>query len=161
MTMRLERVLFLDIDGVLNSRRSAIALGNYPNPYTIEKDLHLFDDLALRLVRLFCRNNDVKIVWSSTWRTIGCARLNTALDLPGIDVTRSTRADEVRGEQIQDWIDKFRPERYAILDDDSDMLRHQMPFLVQTDGMEGLTLSNVESIAKILETADWFLTDRK
>ena len=49
-------------------------------------------------------------------------------------------ADGCRGDEIQDWLDRY-PEvtGYCILDDDSDMLDSQLRNFVQTDMDYGLT----------------------
>ena len=54
-------------------------------------------------------------------------------------------SEGVRGHEIQEWLDKH-PEvtRYAILDDDSDMLPEQMPNFFKTTFQNGL----IEDIAK-------------
>jgi hypothetical protein len=59
------KVIFLDIDGVLDSYRSCLAYGNYPHSNTVYE---LFDDVAVSLLRNFCKDNDIKLVLSSCWR---------------------------------------------------------------------------------------------
>lgn len=44
-----------------------------------------------------------------------------------------------RGEEIRQILVKYRPEKYAILDDDSDMLDYQLRHFFQTDPDYGLT----------------------
>lgn len=130
-------ILFLDIDGVLNSTRSAHGLGGLPHDI-YEEQLALFDRVAVGLIRQLCKDANAQIVLSSSWRILTpFAELGKVLELPIIDAT--DKEPDIRGNQIQRWLDK-NPEvkRYAIVDDDRDMLRSQMPYFVKTDNAEGL-----------------------
>ncbi|MCG3177340.1 MAG: hypothetical protein MOGMAGMI_02312 [Candidatus Omnitrophica bacterium] len=152
------KVLFLDIDGVLNSKRSAVAFNKFPWDVKPE-DIPLFDLVAVALIRKVCKETHAKIVLSSTWRhTVGWERVGQALDLPIIDAT-PTKINGKRGHEIEMWLERQctrHPElqttgiTYAIVDDDSDMLEAQRPFFVQTDGENGLTLANYDALVKIL-----------
>lgn len=53
-------VIFLDIDGVLTSARTCIAYN--------EKVLRRFDPIAVKLLATICKQSDMKICISSTWR---------------------------------------------------------------------------------------------
>lgn len=124
------KVIFLDIDGVLNV-------------YCESRDefgccfhKHLEDNL-----RYIIDNTNAKIVISSTWKADGLKKLQEMWkfrNLPGqvIDITpfeyevvqRGTCEfyDLVdRGYEIQQWIDDNKPDNYVILDDDNDMLDSQ------------------------------------
>jgi hypothetical protein len=132
------RVLFLDIDGVLNSHRSVVALNGYPHSVT---DAHLpkFDMIAVSLVRGLCEAAGIQIVLSSSWRNDpDWHEIGPALGLPIIDRTPSLLGP--RGKEIAAWLEN-RPEvlHYAIVDDDSDMLPEQRPFFVKTQHEDGLT----------------------
>lgn len=134
-------VIFLDIDGVLNSQRSCAALSGFPRP-TDPASWDLFDPVAVRLLRRVVRKTGAVCVLSSTWRSIKSALLplTTFLEVPIIGRTRPTLSRELRGEQIRDWL-VVHPEvdRWAIVDDDSDMLPEQMERFVKVDGNEGLS----------------------
>ena len=54
----------------------------------------------------------------------------------------------IRGLEIQEWIDKHNPEKYCIVDDDNDMLPHQI--FVQTNGKYGLDKDTAFEIIKHL-----------
>lgn len=143
------KVLFLDIDGVLNSERSAWALGGFPHDFS-EPDMRKFDHVAIGLVRKLCEETDASIVLSSSWRIIHsvheCAN---GLDLPIFDKTPNSNGN--RGSQIREWL-KAHPEvlTYAIVDDDSDMLPEQKPFFVRTNVKDGLLLSDYSNLKRIL-----------
>lgn len=146
------KVLFLDIDGVLNSRRSAEAFGGYPHSFNIDQ-MAMFDKTALALIRKVVRKTRCAVVLSSSWR-IGMEPVDTAagLDLPIIDHTPvSWEQGRKRGDEIKQWL-AANPEvtKYAIVDDDSDMLDEQKPFFVKTDHINGLSWENYERLMELL-----------
>ena len=60
------KVIFLDIDGVLNSTRSAVAFHGYP--MNVEKPhMERFDHVAVALIKKICDDTGAKIVLSSGW----------------------------------------------------------------------------------------------
>lgn len=125
------KVIFLDIDGVLN----VIPQGQ--DKYGGIFHQHFVDNLAWII-----QETGAKIVVSSSWRHSGLQFILDMWrdrDLPGevVDIT-GDRLDLdcfsfQRGVEIQEWLD-VHPEvtKYVILDDDGDMLRHQWPNFVQT-----------------------------
>ena len=139
------KVLFLDIDGVLNSEQSAI----YYNRLNVENGG--FNDFSCPIARSNLHSileelPDLKIVVSSTWRlgeTLESMRgvlAQLALIKPDrvIGMTPSLRGGKVRGDEIQAWLDANPGvERFVIVDDDSDMA-HLMNSLVQTSWRHGL-----------------------
>lgn len=151
------KVLFLDIDGVLNSQRTCEAFGGpatggFPHGFDAP-NMALFDHAAIALIRKLCEKTGASIVLSSSWRIIHsvheCAN---GLNLPIFDQTPSLNwRGRTRGHEILDWL-AHHPEvtRYAIVDDDSDMLMVQLPHFVQTDFKEGLTFANYESLLFLL-----------
>ena len=137
------KVLFLDIDGVLNSHRTAIAFGGM---FGVDK----LDPIAVRLVRGIVDTADACVVLSSSWRlTHDFRELGKQLDLPMIDRTPSLVGP--RGKEIKAWLDGH-PEctRYAIVDDDGDMLPEQTPYFVQTNMREGFTWASAERLCEVL-----------
>ena len=143
------RVLFLDIDGVLDSVRSAVALDKYPHNLS-RRSLKKFDWVAIGLVRKLCAECNVEIVLSSVWRHgFSCEDMSKALQLPIKYKTGTTRAG-VRGVEIQEWLNSHpEVENYAIVDDDSDMLGTQKPHFVQTSFEDGLSYNNYLQLKKI------------
>lgn len=157
------KVLFLDIDGVLNSVRSAIALGGYPHPNRDEQASELirsedrFDLVAVGLIRMLCQKTDTKIVLSSTWRysyqTLeDILDFGKKLDLPIICKTPIIHLSRARGREIDKWLqDHPDVTKFAIVDDDSDMLPEQLPSFVKTDYYEGLSYQNYLQLLEILK----------
>lgn len=156
------QILFLDIDGVLNSEQSAIycnELGFKNGGLT--RSNGKFCPIATSNLRELLRNlPDLRIVISSTWRmgeSIESLRelMLSYAGIPGdliIGATPSTCKE--RGHDIQKWLDittgKINVQRFAILDDASDMV-HLTPHLIQTSWREGFMRS------KYLELYDYFL----
>ena len=60
------KIIFLDIDGVLNSARSCIAKGDMPKSLD-KSQLDFFDPIAIALIQKICAQG-VQCVLSSTWR---------------------------------------------------------------------------------------------
>ena len=143
--MRADKILFLDIDGVLDSRRSVLAFNGYPRPGSDEK----FDPVAVALIRRLC-NNGVKIVLSSSWRIGQRETYKSILGLPIIG--RTPCLEGVRGREIAQWLSSHeKPKKWAILDDDSDMLDEQMSHFVHVDASNGLLLQDYELLCHILD----------
>lgn len=143
------KILFLDIDGVLNSTRSAIALGNFPHT---TKTLRYFDVIALRLIRKVCKETGCKICLSSTWRNDkNWEEIGPNLKLPIIDRTPRSLSG-YRGKEIEAWLNEH-PEvnQYAIVDDDGDMLEKQHPYFVHTSHSNGFLFEDYEKLLELLK----------
>lgn len=133
------KIIFLDIDGVLNV-------------YGRESDEfgYLFHKKFEDNLRWIISETDAKIVLTSSWRYAGIERIREMWiyrGLPGevIDITidcyllvgegKFEFYDEVnRGDEIQDWLDDHNSEidSYVIIDDENDMLNHQRGNFVRT-----------------------------
>lgn len=158
------KILFLDIDGVLNT-------GQY-NKYLIENKLNdfeengsMFDPNAVDNLRYIidCTNADVII--SSTWRYDGLDKMqklwkdrNMPSKIVGITPHMITASfEEVnskeiwqkcpigsRGIEIDEWLrvntnEMLETYTYVIVDDEDDFLLHQASHVVLTDPNFGLT----------------------
>lgn len=150
--MQPTKVLFLDIDGVLNSARSCYALGGFPHGFDAENKAK-FDHVAIALVRKLCEETGASICLSSSWRIIHsvheCAN---GLDLPIFGRTPSLSSS--RGNEIAAWLaDHPEVTTYAIIDDDSDMLPEQRRFFVKTNHYDGLRMSHYGKLKRILGDA--------
>ena len=153
------KVLFLDIDGVLNSQRSCVAFNGYPHEVT--ETLHQFDIVALNLIRRVCAVTGCKVVLSSSWRYGKELKDFENLNLPMIDFTPRGTGYRIRGGEIKEWLEDH-PEvtHYAIVDDNSDMLEEQLPNFVKTQLEDGLSWNNFKQLIEILEPINdeekWF-----
>jgi hypothetical protein len=143
------RILFLDIDGVLNSTRTDLALSGLPQGVSVE-DMPKFDWAAVGLVRLLCEREGVDIVLSSDWRKKFTAQqIAQALDLPVVDVT--PRLPDCRGAEIKAWLREHpNTKYYAIADDNGGMLAEQQDHFVQTNPNNGLSYEDFRALQRIL-----------
>jgi hypothetical protein len=158
------KVIFLDIDGVLNherfykerhERRNEEA--GWEHPYS-EIDITSVNNL-----NNLCDETGAKVVISSTWRHSGLEYCKDALEKVGftgeiIDIT-PTHESRFRGLEILDWIKSneeligdryYNFTEYVILDDDSDMLYWQRNNFLLIDRFVGLTMGDVFRAKRIL-----------
>lgn len=145
------KVLFLDMDGVLNSDKYKLI---YQSPY-FTPDLENLDPQAVALLENFLQEHpDVVIVICSTWkRSFKIEELREALRAKGlvsadriIDHTHNLSHTLVKGEEISSWL-KDHPEvtHYVALDDGDDLqLIH--PRQVKTSMELGLTVEDLEKL---------------
>lgn len=121
------KVIFLDIDGVLNVYcESRDKYGCNFHPHFVDNLKHIIDE------------TDAKIVISSSWKADGLITLKKMWidrNLPGevIDITEG-RPDRKRGKEIQQWLDKHKEEivDYVIIDDDDVKIKNKEHHFVKT-----------------------------
>jgi hypothetical protein len=149
------RVIFLDIDGVLNS--AAWHGTNTKGPSFGIPD-HLTDNIdpaAVDALNEIVNATGAVIILSSSWRGLASiSEINRALRYRGIckPLLGITPPDgRPRGVEIQQWLDMAGPavESFVIIDDDSDM-GQLSEFLVQTTWDRGLTKEHAEDAITIL-----------
>lgn len=149
----MNKYLFLDFDGVLNTNSS------------LGKGVHLLPDKVL-LVNDILKSTGAKLVISSTWRRIFTAReLEVLLKVAGMralgsPLSRSTLAvtpcfsesSYGRGLEIETWLRDFAitPYTYVILDDILQFMEYQLRHLILTDDKYGLQPDNVITAITIL-----------
>ena len=155
------KVIFLDVDGVLNSEEHAIYCHENPkfikeggsiwvDPYPVFYILQLIEELGL------------KLVISSSWRTWDLEstieefnRYKSLCKLTPhiVGITPRNMDDQVwedRGEEIQHYLDTHPEiENYCIIDDDNDMLDSQRDHFVRTNSEHGLTIEDCNKVRKI------------
>lgn len=158
-------VIFLDIDGVLNSHRFFLARGKH-RPENGEPFWHHdVDPGAVATLNRVVQASGAELVLSSTWRLlwplteVSDLLRSRGLSRPLLDKTpewRTRRGNVVgvyghRGDEIQAWLNAQPepPSGIAIVDDDADMA-HLLPWLVQTDAVEGLTGAHVDAVLATL-----------
>lgn len=138
------KVVFLDVDGVLNSVRDY---------YSVE----LTTDSHFILLKELIDRTGAKIVLSSSWR-IGLSirgDLVQRLAEYGLEIYDTTPVlyfeGRKRGDEIRAWLDKHEEvTNFVILDDDSDMCEFTKTNLVKTDTNFGLNKRHVEKAVEIL-----------
>lgn len=147
------KIIFLDIDGVLNSHEWIHANQHLFNAGRLFMHQNV-DRTAVARVQQICDATGAKIVISSTWR-----RLNTLEQLQNVlrnhglasEVIGTTPIlSDFRGKEIQQWLDNNGPiESFVIIDDDGDML-HLMDRLVKTSFDTGLQDRHVSQAIETL-----------
>lgn len=165
----MSKILFLDIDGVLNTERQ--------HDYCVERGIapvdgfgYAFDPEAVANLARIVEQTGADIVISSSWKCWGLStmqRMWANRGLPGkiIDITPNSASDEmllsvdldmmlpaVKGSEIKEWLATSGSQVtcYAILDDQFDMLPEQQPNFVQTDPRVGITEDDASSVIAIL-----------
>ena len=145
------KVLFLDIDGVVNSEE-CLKRGDAKGGI-----LGIDPYLAFLVGKIILALPELKVVLSSSWRHWPNGRKTVGEKVCSIyDVTGSepylkelpNGVDNVqRGREIQKWLDAHpEVERYAILDDDSDMLPSQLPNFFKTSWKKGISEEIVSNV---------------
>lgn len=141
------KILFLDIDGVCNSRAYGEQIGTL---------WEVIDPATAAMVRRIVIQTGCRVVLSSTWRFYpNCRDIVKREVCEFIDVTPDMQKPGQhygvtdRGHEIKAWLDANPGvERYAILDDNSDMLPGQPLFKTSFD--IGLTEKIADQVIKYL-----------
>jgi hypothetical protein len=146
------KVIFLDIDGVLNNleslRSPRVKVRSSKHSYSAAHP-----SCVEALNRITSATN-ARIVISSTWRGIGLVVLFEIFRQWGITgktigYTPLWGYGSERGAEIQEWLNAHKVKSFVILDDGDDMghLRHR---LVQTDYQVGLTAADADRAIAML-----------
>lgn len=168
--LKMSKVIFLDIDGVINTVSSFDKIDaryeQYENDTTPNKptwvdifmdyQYQVFEQEAMNILNEIIQETNAQVVISSSWRKslkdpvkwtekfkfYGC-------NIPVIDITGSCSTG-YRGTEIHDWL-KDHPEvtNIIIIDDDSDMEPY-MDYHVHTDFDNGLTRTHKQKVLDIL-----------
>ena len=160
------KLIFLDVDGVLNSEKHYIKLHKQGKP-TIDHNMEL-QPSALKYLKRLCKKTGAQIILSSTWRMSeeACQNLSNQLS-PYIIVAKTPMYSACRGEEIlkflSDLTSTTKPkteDRYTnipcvshicIIDDDSDM-GMLTPQLVKTSFKKGFGRKEYKQALKLLTT---------
>jgi len=164
-----EKVIFLDIDGVLVNRHT-IGLPLIPRD-RVKQRHHTFDEQCVEILNFITRKTGAVFVISSSWRHGNMEEFNDLCEyikeqgVIGEIVGRTCRSFQIpndkgeltgrwsrRGHEIQKWLDESGPAtKFAIIDDDSDM-EHLMWCLVKTTFDKGLEKRHVDPVLALLGT---------
>jgi hypothetical protein len=133
------KIIFLDIDGVLNCDRT-------PNP---RKFPYVVDQRLLRRFRSLCECTGAKVVLSSTWRTDPVGLLAAKhFGIPFYDVCPDLPKSP-RRKEVTKWLAAHpRVKRYAVIDDEDDEL-DELP-LFQPSATMGLTPEIAKGVERYL-----------
>lgn len=159
------KVIFLDIDGVLNSDRSVIALPMqtiFENDYRFNYLVSKVDPVAIALLNKITKETGAVLVGSTSNRIhLGFDGLDHALKEMGVesilyDITPSLSTN--RGGEIQEWLNNHNTlaegesiiESFIIIDDSDDMLSSQQENFVRVNPAVGLAVNDMRKAIKIL-----------
>jgi len=168
----MDKIIFLDIDGVLNPIHYMNCMYKLWKASDNEIKSHdefgqLFLSHSCEALKKIIDETGAKLVISSTWRMAGIIEMvnmwkhrNLAGEIVGItpteiDVVDSNKAkfyDEVcRGHEIDLWIKRMDFKgNYIIIDDTPDMLKEQEQFFIKTNSFIGLTFKDADKAIKLL-----------
>ena len=158
----MERYIFLDIDGVLNTERSYKALVAEGQPWRDDCGPY-FDREAVDNLRHIVEATEADIVITSSWKYKGLDAMHqlwTLRDMPGmlLGVTPETMSNDYcsRGMEILKWLTQNAPDdedeyRYVIIDDSPFFLPEQLPHLIKTTSDVGLKRDDAEKAIAILD----------
>ena len=153
----MKKIIFLDIDGVLNSGRWFAKTGGEPDAdgYGVS-----FDPAAVDCLGRILSETGAEIVISSSWKWLGLDTMRNMWkdrNLPGkvIDVTLDKISDELlfsldldgfdvaklKGFVIAEWLSRYGKDvsQYVIIDDEDCVLPSQREHLILTDPYLGIT----------------------
>lgn len=149
------KVLFLDIDGVLNSTDYYMRDEDIPDtrPYPLNE----IDPLAVDLLNKIIKATGSKVVVSSSWRVLeGFDNLYERFGIQSPLCGKTPSIFGRRGKEILEYLNSHPDiENYVILDDYDfpDVELENEPLkshFVQTNYNRGLTVENTEKAIKIL-----------
>ena len=160
-------VLFLDVDGVLNSARWLRA-GHMKQAPNAEH----FDPAACARLERIIAATGCDLVLSSSWRIIattqeiaeilharGCPSARFLGDTPHWRTVTSgaiVGAHDRRGSEIQEWLDAHPEHRPFVILDDSDDMGPLLPRLVRTTWEDGLQDREVREAIGMLGAPEYW-----
>lgn len=176
MSTLLNRLLFLDIDGVLNSYQHTLIKPHLVGE--VRKPEDAINETCLGLLKYVVNETKSKIVVTSTWRKeysqdeLCSIFKNVGWDIPLIGYTCSTDKN-FRGEEVARFLDMYVQdndlEAYVIVDDSSDYylgeglnmdFRFNQP-LVRTDPRIGFSYKEVLGVLHYLMPEHSVIADLK
>lgn len=176
-------ILFTDIDGPLNNEalKACLPKGMRQDFFRADTGNSPFGLEQYGMLNMFCgQYPEVRIVISSAWRISHTKeeiidafhkahqRLERALDasIPQYMqfhddfeeswcTPRFSEKGYIRGYEIEDWLEKYGSanQRFIIVDDDSDMLPYQKPYLIHTQPfVAGITRDHIFAMEEIMDS---------
>jgi hypothetical protein len=164
----MSKVIFLDIDGVLNTKWWYTQMDrNTPK----DKYGYAFDPRSVANLKKILDETRADIVISSSWKSFGLSELEEMWQARGlsgklIGITPNSVSDEmmlnadldhmelfhIRGMEIKEWLDKHgkNVSHYVIIDDMDNFFPEQKSHFVLTDPEVGITDEDADKAIKIL-----------
>lgn len=145
------KVIFLDIDGVLNCQSSTSSCGVFVG----------IDNDKVKRLREIVDATEAKIVLSSSWRmgwsprNVDCddegRYLNRKLRREGLHILDKTGKSPRRPMEVYDWLQGKQIESFVILDDEDWNWGHLSKYFVKTEFYDDNGGLQAEHVAKAIE----------
>ena len=152
----MQKIIFLDFDGVLNTEYYQ-GLLQFQGKQWQDEHGAFFDPKAVRQLKRIIDATGADIVVESSWKYLGLEAMQElwrVRDLPGrvIDITPSLTGNASKGEGISAWLSEHvTPDTpYVIIDDEYVVLDTQIPYFILTNPYEGLTEEQANRAISIL-----------
>lgn len=170
----MDKIVFLDFDGVLNTEYYQGWLCYRGKPWKDEYGA-IFDPVAVAQLKRIIDATNADIVIESSWKQLGLTAMLELWDvrhLPGrvIDITPSSVSDSwlraanlvesglemryCKGAGIAFWLSNnvAQETRYVIIDDEYVILDAQLPHFILTNPFEGITKEQADTAISILNS---------
>lgn len=151
------KIIFLDIDGVLNTHKYTVQ--------TKDDEEHAYkflDRNKIKLLKHIVDTTNARLVLSSTWRNSFAANLEptdylstsltSALKNEGLELySKTEHLNDDRYTEIKTWLKNY-PEinKFVIIDDNDFDWKDLYPFWIKTSYYIGLTEALVDDVISIL-----------
>lgn len=168
----MEKIIFLDFDGVLNTEHYQRFLSFQGKAWEDEYGAFFDPESVLQLRRIVEATN-ADIVIESSWKFYGLETMQEMWkrrNMPGkvIDITPSSVSDSwllaadlndinpamghCKGMEIASWLSDNAPKdaRYVIIDDEHVIMESQSPYFLLTDSYDGITAEIADKAISIL-----------
>ena len=168
----MRKIIFLDIDGVLNTK---YWYGQMDRKTPKDQYGYTFDPTSVANLTKIIKKTGADIIISSSWKEMGLYVMQSMWkdrQLPGkvIDITPGYMSDEmllnadlndidldcidIRGYEIKGWLTLHGADvnNYVIIDDMDDILPEQESYFVLTDPEVGLTKQDAMKCIAILNS---------
>lgn len=147
------KVIFLDIDGVLNTPSDFIELQKYGHP--LNHASQVINRGCLAILQILVENTAAKIVFSSAWRReYNLDQFHEMFVIRGWSLSRDVmvgctttkyRDNDHRGNEIQQYLDdNLDIEKFVIIDDNIDN--------IERVGFKPLEVKSYETVGDFIET---------
>ncbi len=147
------KIIFLDIDGVMNSKRYFRSIDMKKNNWD------RFDPISVNLIKQLVEEFEAKIVISSSWRFGAKDLLFNELTKSGLlkylhkDWKTPYMYGYKRGDEIMNWLENHKGiKKYIIIDDEANILEDQTSIFVNTNMDLGFNEECFKKAQKILRS---------
>lgn len=151
----MKKIIFLDVDGVLNIQHDGVY-------YTYQATGEFMEKHLVARLNYLIEKTGAEIVVSSSWRTMTDA-LKEDLKKAGfkhedkiLDITPDLHNQGFkRGDEILEWIDMYQNAKnetvhYIVLEDEEDLSYIPEEYIIQTDQREGFSIKDLEKAIEVL-----------